>query len=159
MASTRKRPVRKNAPRGEFAAPATITLPPMLSAGSDVAFREALYLMVLAFGRLHSFREAFGGSLDSLGKTSAFDDCRPNSCASGFKSMILIRMTRRAKLPFRLFMTCGVRCTKKPFVTLQIFISATDRSSMTPCDRTSGALSQQQPSRPPWRSGSAAVVA
>ncbi len=67
MASTRKRPVRNSAQRRDFAAPATITLPPMLSAGSDVAFREALYLMVLAFGRLHSFREAFGRSLDLTG--------------------------------------------------------------------------------------------
>ena len=67
MASTRKGTVRKSTARGEFAAPATTTLPPMLTAGSDVAFREALYLMVLAFGRLHSFREAFGRSLDLTG--------------------------------------------------------------------------------------------
>lgn len=67
MASIRKRTVRKTVALGEFAAPSTITLPPMLSAGSDVAFREVLYLMVLAFGRLHSFREAFGRSLDLTG--------------------------------------------------------------------------------------------
>ncbi len=65
MAAAKTTPRRKNAParRAEFAAPATVTLPPMLSAGGDVAFREALYLMVLAFGRLHTFREAFGRSL------------------------------------------------------------------------------------------------
>ena len=47
----------------EFVPPATITLPPMLQSGGDVAFRETLYLMVLAFGRLHTCREAFGRSL------------------------------------------------------------------------------------------------
>lgn len=46
-----------------FAPPATITLPPLLKAGGDVAFREALYLMALAFGRLHDCREAFGRTL------------------------------------------------------------------------------------------------
>ena len=35
----------------------------MLADGSDVAFRETIYLMVLAFGRLHSCREAFGRAL------------------------------------------------------------------------------------------------
>ena len=33
------------------------------SRGGDVAFREALYLMALAFGRLHTCREAFGRTL------------------------------------------------------------------------------------------------
>ena len=46
-----------------FVAPATVSLPPMLADGSDVAFRETIYLMVLAFGRLHSCREAFGRAL------------------------------------------------------------------------------------------------
>lgn len=60
---------RKGAParRREFVAPATVTLAPMLRSGSDVAFREALYLMVLAFGRLHSCREAFGRALALTG--------------------------------------------------------------------------------------------
>ena len=47
----------------EFVPPPTVTLPPMLVAGGDVAFREALYLMALAFGRLQSFRQAFGREL------------------------------------------------------------------------------------------------
>ena len=47
----------------EFASPVTVTLPPMLADGSDVAFRETVYLMVLAFGRLHACREAFGRAL------------------------------------------------------------------------------------------------
>ena len=47
----------------EFVPPVTITLPPLLKSGGDVAFRETLYLMVLAFGRLYTCREAFGRSL------------------------------------------------------------------------------------------------
>ena len=55
---------RAAARRGrEFVPPVTVTLPPMLVAGGDVAFREALYLMALAFGRLQSFRQAFGREL------------------------------------------------------------------------------------------------
>jgi DNA-binding MarR family transcriptional regulator len=50
-----------------FVAPTTITLPPMLAAGTDVAFRETLYLMALAFDRLHSCREAFGRALSLTG--------------------------------------------------------------------------------------------
>jgi DNA-binding MarR family transcriptional regulator len=47
----------------EFVPPATITLPAMLVAGTDVSFRETLYLMVFAFGRLVSCREAIGRHL------------------------------------------------------------------------------------------------
>ena len=47
-----------------FVPPATITLPPMLKSGGDVAFRETLYLIALTFGRLHTCREAFGRALD-----------------------------------------------------------------------------------------------
>ncbi|MGE0036560.1 MAG: MarR family winged helix-turn-helix transcriptional regulator [Xanthobacteraceae bacterium] len=44
-----------------FQPPATVTLPAVLSpGGSDVAFRETLYLMIHAFDRLTSYREAFG---------------------------------------------------------------------------------------------------
>ena len=68
MAAARTRPVsakpasrpRRAAP---FQPPATITLPQMLVAGSDLSFREALYLMFYAFGRLTSFREGFGKHL------------------------------------------------------------------------------------------------
>ena len=35
----------------------------MLKSGGDVAFRETLYLMALAFGRLYTCREAFGRAL------------------------------------------------------------------------------------------------
>ncbi len=43
--------------------PATVTLPPMLASGSDLAFRETIYLMFSAFGRLQAFREAFGRAI------------------------------------------------------------------------------------------------
>ena len=35
----------------------------MLVSGGDVAFRETIYLMAFAFGRLQSFRQAFGREL------------------------------------------------------------------------------------------------
>jgi len=54
-------------PGREFIPPVTVTLAPMLVSGGDVAFREALYLMALAFGRLYSFREAFGRALALTG--------------------------------------------------------------------------------------------
>jgi DNA-binding MarR family transcriptional regulator len=46
-----------------FASPATVTLPAMLADGNDIKFRETIYLMALAFDRLHSCREAFGRAL------------------------------------------------------------------------------------------------
>jgi len=58
----RSRPAPRRAKT--FAPPATVTLPAMLSAdGSDVTFRETLYLMIHAFDRLTSYREAFGRHL------------------------------------------------------------------------------------------------
>ena len=35
----------------------------MLTSGSDLAFRETLYFMFYAFGRLQSFRESFGRAM------------------------------------------------------------------------------------------------
>jgi DNA-binding MarR family transcriptional regulator len=49
--------------RKEFVPPATISLPAMLVAGSDVSFRETLYRMVFAFSHLVACREAFGRHL------------------------------------------------------------------------------------------------
>lgn len=64
MAASRTKAGPDRARRGkEFVPPATITLAPMLKAGGDVAFREALYLMVLTFSRLSTCREAFGRAL------------------------------------------------------------------------------------------------
>ena len=61
-----KKPAKRRASvRGNkiFTSPTTVTLPDMLAGGNDLAFRETVYLMVLAFGRLHSCREAFGRAL------------------------------------------------------------------------------------------------
>jgi DNA-binding MarR family transcriptional regulator len=55
----------------EFAPPPTVSHRALLAAGSDVAFRETLYLMVLAFGRLISCREAFGRALGLTGSQFA----------------------------------------------------------------------------------------
>ena len=57
----------RRARRKPFAPPITITLPDMLQSGRDLAFRETLYLMVLAFGRIQSFREGFGKFLSLTG--------------------------------------------------------------------------------------------
>src|SRR5215470_17088899 len=47
----------------EFVPPATVTLPAMLIAGSDLSFRETIYRMAFAYSRMASFREAFGRHL------------------------------------------------------------------------------------------------
>jgi len=54
-----------------FAPPLTVSHPEMLAAGSDVAFRETVYSMVLAFGRLIACREAFGRELGLTGSQFA----------------------------------------------------------------------------------------
>ena len=61
----KKQTARRATARGakEFTSPTTVTLPDMLARGNDLKFRETVYLMVLAFGRLHSCREAFGRAL------------------------------------------------------------------------------------------------
>jgi DNA-binding MarR family transcriptional regulator len=65
MRKTRNKPKTraKAAASGEFIPPVTTTLPSMLKSGGDVAFRETLYLMALAFSRLYTCREAFGRAL------------------------------------------------------------------------------------------------
>src|SRR5215470_11327876 len=47
----------------DFVPPATVTLPAMLIAGSDLSFRETIYRMAFAYSRMASFREAFGRHL------------------------------------------------------------------------------------------------
>jgi DNA-binding MarR family transcriptional regulator len=44
-----------------------VTLPEIVRGGDDLRFRETLYLMALGFGRLQSFREAFGRFLSLTG--------------------------------------------------------------------------------------------
>lgn len=52
---------------GRFAMPRTVSHAALLANGSDEPFRQALYLMVLAFGRLQACREAFGRALSLTG--------------------------------------------------------------------------------------------
>lgn len=47
----------------EFVPPLTVSHPQLLVSGNDAIFREMIYLMVFAFGRLQSFREAFGRAI------------------------------------------------------------------------------------------------
>ena len=51
--------------------PRTVSHPDLLSGGSDEPFRQALYLMVLTFGRLISCREAFGRGMSLTGSQFA----------------------------------------------------------------------------------------
>lgn len=57
--------------RNGFAPPRTVSHAALLQSGSDVAFRETLYLMVLTFGRLITCREAFGRALGLTGSQFA----------------------------------------------------------------------------------------
>jgi len=54
-----------------FVPPLTVSHPAMLASGSDVAFRETLYSMVLAFSQLIACREAFGRALALTGSQFA----------------------------------------------------------------------------------------
>jgi len=54
-----------------FVPPLTVSHGALLTSGSDVAFRQTLYLMVLGFGRLMSCREAFGRALALTGSQFA----------------------------------------------------------------------------------------
>jgi DNA-binding MarR family transcriptional regulator len=69
-ATTRRRtaPLRRSA---DFTMPRTISHPALLVKGSDLDFRQTVYLMVLAFGRLLACREAFGRALGLTGSQFA----------------------------------------------------------------------------------------
>lgn len=72
--TARLRPPRRAAPRRRpraFAPPPTVSHAALLVTGNDVAFRETLYLMVLAFSRLTACREAFGHALGLTGSQFA----------------------------------------------------------------------------------------
>jgi DNA-binding MarR family transcriptional regulator len=62
---------RRRSRRRVFTPPPTVSHAALLVAGSDVALRETLYLMVLAFGRLIACREAFGRALGLTGSQFA----------------------------------------------------------------------------------------
>jgi MarR family transcriptional regulator, organic hydroperoxide resistance regulator len=57
--------------RKRFAPPLTVSHRELLTSGEDVAFRRSLYLMVLAFSRLQTCREAFGRALGFTGSQFA----------------------------------------------------------------------------------------
>jgi DNA-binding MarR family transcriptional regulator len=57
--------------RPRFAPPLTVSHRDLLAAGEDVTFRRSLYLMVLAFSRLATCREAFGRALGLTGSQFA----------------------------------------------------------------------------------------
>jgi DNA-binding MarR family transcriptional regulator len=66
-----RKPARHGTQHGTFMPPLTVSHRAMLASGSDVAFRETLYAMVLAFGRLIACREAFGRALALTGSQFA----------------------------------------------------------------------------------------
>jgi DNA-binding MarR family transcriptional regulator len=57
--------------RKRFAPPLTVSQRDLLAGGEDLAFRRSLYLMVLAFSRLQTCREAFGRTLALTGSQFA----------------------------------------------------------------------------------------
>jgi len=63
----------KKAPREEGTSrpPLTISREALLDAGGDAHFREVLYLMVKAFGRLNDCRDAFGRAINLTGSQFA----------------------------------------------------------------------------------------
>ena len=67
--SRRRRPETRTG--AGFVPPLTVSHGALLTSGSDVAFRQTLYLMVLGFGRLMSCREAFGRALALTGSQFA----------------------------------------------------------------------------------------
>ncbi|MBM3529358.1 MAG: MarR family transcriptional regulator [Alphaproteobacteria bacterium] len=74
MANSRKSAPAPRAPpwrNSTFAAPRTVSHPALLDRGGDDAFRETLYLMVLALGHLADCREAFGRAMGLTGSQFA----------------------------------------------------------------------------------------
>jgi MarR family transcriptional regulator, organic hydroperoxide resistance regulator len=63
-------PKQSRTPRA-FAPPLTVSHAELLTADGDIAFRESLYLMVLAFSRMQTCREAFGRALGLTGSQFA----------------------------------------------------------------------------------------
>ncbi|MGE7472058.1 MarR family winged helix-turn-helix transcriptional regulator [Bosea sp. NPDC003192] len=54
-----------------FEPPLTVSHAALLNAGSDLTFRDTLYLMVLSLGRFQACREAFGRSIGLTGSQFA----------------------------------------------------------------------------------------
>jgi len=53
--------------RAGFAPPLTVTLPAVLTGGSDQAFRKVIYGLFVCAGRLHDIRDAFGRRIAMTG--------------------------------------------------------------------------------------------
>jgi DNA-binding MarR family transcriptional regulator len=70
MART-KRAQMPPANHAAFVPPLTVSHSALLQGGTDLAFRETLYLMFLSFGRLQVCREAFGRALGLTGSQYA----------------------------------------------------------------------------------------
>jgi DNA-binding MarR family transcriptional regulator len=51
----------------DFVPPPSVSHPQLLINGSDMKFREMIYLMFFSFGRLQSYREAFGRAISLTG--------------------------------------------------------------------------------------------
>jgi len=64
VAAANRKPSRAPAP---FVPPLTVSHAELLAGGTDAAFRQSLYLMVLTFSRLLTCREAFGRALGLTG--------------------------------------------------------------------------------------------
>lgn len=63
---------RRAAPdNARFTMPRTVSHAALLANGGDEPFRQALYLMVLTFGRLQACREAFGRAMSLTGSQFA----------------------------------------------------------------------------------------
>jgi MarR family transcriptional regulator, organic hydroperoxide resistance regulator len=62
--------MKKRRPAG-FTPPATTSHQALMAKGNDIAFRQSLYLMVRAFSRLMTCREAFGRALGLTGSQFA----------------------------------------------------------------------------------------
>lgn len=77
MPDSRRKARPRSAPRaaarrkGEFAMPRTVSHRALLTGESDESFRQTVYLMVLAIGRLQTCREAFGRTLGLTGSQFA----------------------------------------------------------------------------------------
>src|SRR6202522_4498410 len=61
---------KSGAPKS-FAPPLTVSHADLLADGTDIAFRQSLYLMVLAFSRLATCREAIGRAVGLTGSQFA----------------------------------------------------------------------------------------
>lgn len=71
MAKNSKKSATRVGPASAFAPPLTVSHAALIDAGSDQSFRELLYLMSFAFGRLQSCREAFARRVGLTGSQFA----------------------------------------------------------------------------------------